>query len=161
MNREAMELKIKQISLAKHFWGLATSFIAVLAGGWLIVAPYALGFQAYGAGWDDSMKVSFWTGLAVVIVALASLGAFVASLLGELRQVGVIQRRQKVTEPEQEPAPAPATGPADDDFERAMVTLASALAEEMAARHQGQSGQVSKEQVRTETYQDTAERSQP
>ena len=67
-----MELKAKQISLSKHFWGLATSFIAILAGGWLMVAPYALGFQAYGASWDNSTKVSFWTGLGVLIVALAT-----------------------------------------------------------------------------------------
>ena len=103
-------METRNTGLGKHFWGLATSLIALLAGGWLMVAPYALGFQAYGAAWDDQMKVSFWTGLAVVIVALASLGAFMASLLGELRQLGIIQKRQKVVKPvkpAQEPAPAP------------------------------------------------------
>lgn len=154
----------KQISLGKHFWGLATSFIAMLAGGWLMVAPYALGFQAYGVAWDDPTKVSFWTGLAVLVVALASLAAFVSILMDELRQIGVIEKRPKVVQPVPEPAPGPAAGPAartsEDDFERAMVTLASALAEEMAARHQGQSGRVNQEQGRTETYQKPVERSQ-
>lgn len=157
-------MKTKQISLGKHFWGLGTSFIAMLAGGWLMVAPYALGFQAYGAAWDDPTKVSFWTGLAVLLVALASLAAFVSILLDELRQVGVIQRQPKVVQPEPEPAPVPGARPtggaADDDFERAMVTLASALAEEMAARHQGQSGRVNQEQGRAEIYQKPVERSQ-
>lgn len=147
-------METRHTGLGKHFWGLAAGLIALLAGGWLMVAPYALGFQAYGTAWDDQMMVSFWTGLAVAIVALASLGAFMASLLGNLRQLGIIQKRPKVAkpaqEPAQEPAPAQAAGPADDDFERAMITLASALAEEMAERRQGQSGQGSQERVRTE-----------
>jgi len=152
-------METRYTGLGKHFWGLAAGLIALLAGGWLMVAPYALGFQAYGAAWDDQMMVSFWTGLAVAIVALASLGAFTASLLGELRRLGIIQKRQKVAkpaqEPVQEPAPAPAAGPADDDFERAMVMLASALAEEMAERRQGHSSQNSQEWVRTEVQEQT------
>ena len=159
-------METRYTGLGKHFWGLAAGLIALLAGGWLMIAPYALGFQAYGAAWDDQMQVSFWTGLAVVIVALASLGAFMASLLGDLRQLGIIQKRPKVAKPAQapapaqEPAPTPAAGPADDDFERAMITLASALAEEMAERRKDQSGQDSQEQVRMETQAQSGERGQ-
>jgi hypothetical protein len=133
-------METKQISLGKHFWGLGVSIITLLVGGWLMVAPYALGFQPYGAKWIAETQNDFWTGLAVAILSLLSLALVTASLTSDLRPAGVIQARPKTQPvPETEKVPVPAAR--EDDFERAMTKLAAILADDLAEKHRGQSEQ--------------------
>ncbi|HEX8959712.1 MAG TPA: hypothetical protein VF770_07810 [Solirubrobacterales bacterium] len=121
------------ISLGRNLWGLGASLVTLLVGASLIVAPFALGYQPYGADWVSQTSNDFWVGLAVVVVSLAGLGLFVGSLLGDLRAAGVIK-------PEPEPTPAgarsPSLAPSDDDPERAITALAAALAASLAERRQ-------------------------
>lgn len=130
----------QQISLGKHFWGLGVSFITLLVGGWLMIAPYALGYQSYGSSWLAQTKNDFWTGLALVILSLLSLALIAASLIADLRTAGVIQERQK-TEPLPEAEAVPEQAAAEDDFERAMTRLAAVLADDLAERHRKDSEQ--------------------
>ncbi len=143
-------MQTQHFSFGKHFWGLAASFITLLVGGWLMLAPYALGFQAYGATWTNQTILDFWTGLAVALISLVGLAAFAAALVGELRRAGLIQERPR-RKPVQTPASIPATGAGsnENDFERAMATLASALAADLAERRQ-KSGESPAETVMSE-----------
>jgi hypothetical protein len=132
-------METQHISLGKHFWGLGASFITLLVGGWLMLAPYALGYQPSGKAWVNQTILDFWTGLGVAVISLISLAAFTATLVGELRRAGIIQERPK-PKAAQTPAPAaiPATGPTEDEFEHAMTVLASALATDLAEKRHGE-----------------------
>jgi flagellar biosynthesis/type III secretory pathway M-ring protein FliF/YscJ len=137
-------METQQISLGKHFWGLGVSFLTLLVGGWLMIAPYALGYQPYGSSWLAQTKNDFWTGLAVAIFSLLSLALIAASLIADLRAAGVIQERQK-TEPLPEAETVPEQAAAEDDFERAMTKLASVLADDLAEKHRKDSEQAAAE----------------
>src|SRR5437588_2345441 len=77
-------------SLSKYICGMAASLIIFLAGGWLILAPFALGYQPYGADWVSQTTNSFVMGICVAVVALISFALFFYSLLGSLRATGVL-----------------------------------------------------------------------
>ncbi len=119
------------ISLGRNLWGLGASLVTLLVGASLIVAPFALGYQPYGADWVSQTSNDFWVGLAVVIVSLAGLGLFVGSLLGDLRAAGVIK-----PEPQPTGARSPSLAASEEDPERAIAALAAALAASLAERRQ-------------------------
>src|SRR5437763_761845 len=80
------------ITLGKYFWGLGASLLALLIGAWLMVAPFALGYQPYGDSWTGATTNDFWLGLAVVVVSLVGLALFAGSLLVALRGMGATAR---------------------------------------------------------------------
>ena len=57
-------------TLGKYICGMAASLIIFLAGGWLILASFALGYQPYGAAWMSQTTNSFVVGICVAVVAL-------------------------------------------------------------------------------------------
>ena len=125
------------INLAKYAWALAASLISLIVGGWLVLAPFALGYQPYGASWTNQTTNSFWVGIAVVVVSLASIFLFVASLRGEIRPFEATrpETQPAAPAPERAPAEAPSAAPLPDgEFERSMTALVSALAADLAAR---------------------------
>lgn len=127
------------IPMGKYYWGIGASLLTLLAGGWLILAPFALGYQAGNSGsWTATTMNDFWVGIGLVIVAAACLMAFALALVGTLRSAGVVavrphQRRHQVV-----PAPAPASAAptlADrPDLDQAMVALTAALEADLAER---------------------------
>ena len=127
------------VGLGKYFWGLGAALLSLLAGGWLMLAPFALGYQPSGAAWSDATRNNFWVGLAVVLLAAIGTVLFARSLVAELRAAGVIERRPR-PEPVESAAVAPAvaglpaTSTQHDEFERALTTLAAALASDLAER---------------------------
>ena len=138
-------------SLSKYLVGMAASLLLFLAGGWLILAPFALGYQPYGADWVSQTTNNFATGIPVAVVALVAFGFFFAALLGTLRAAGVLAARKQ---PEQAPAAfQPAAGlalvpaPAQSDLDRTLSTLAAALAADLSARRQGGNAQVSDQSI--------------
>ena len=140
-----------RLTLGKYLWGMAASLIVGLAGGWLILAPFALGYQPYGADWVNQTTNNFATGIPVAVVAVVAFGFFFAALLGALRAAGVLAARKQ---PEQAPATfQPATGlalvpaPAQNDLDRTLSTLAAALAADLNARRQGGNAQVSDQSI--------------
>jgi hypothetical protein len=79
-------------TLGKYLIGMGASLLIFLAGGWLILAPFALGYQPYGADWVNQTTADFATGIPVVAVALVVFAFFFASLLGPYAQRACGQR---------------------------------------------------------------------
>jgi hypothetical protein len=74
------------------------SLLSLLIGAWLMVAPFALGYQRSGANWTSATSNSFWLGLAIVVVSLIGVQLFAWSVLRQARQAGVLpKQRQRAT----------------------------------------------------------------
>src|ERR1700730_3306621 len=136
-----------RLTVGKHIWGMAASLIILLAGGWLILAPFALGYQPYGADWVSQTTNDFWVGIPVAVVALVSFMLFFVSLIASLRAAGVLfaqprpQPQALASTPGsalmQTPAPVtPATYQGQSDLDRTLATLAAALAADLNNRRQ-------------------------
>ena len=135
-------MSVTRPSLGKYICGMVASLVIFLAGGWLILAPFALGYQLYGADWVSQTTNDFVVGIPVAVVALISFALFFFSLLGSLRAAGVIAARtrpQAVATPV-ETAPQVAAAPVatanQSDLDRTLATLAQALAADLNARRQ-------------------------
>ncbi len=146
-------MRTTRLALGKYICGMAASLIIFLAGGWLILAPFALGYQPYGADWTNQTVNDFAMGIPVAVVALLSLALFFMSLLGSLRAAGVLVSRprprpQLVPAPYQPQVTAPlgaASNPSDLD--KTLATLAAALAADLTARRQVGSDQQSGQSI--------------
>ena len=134
-------MSVTRPSLGKYVCGMVASLAIFLAGGWLILAPFALGYQPYGADWVSQTTNDFVVGICVAAVALVSFVFFFFSLLGSLRASGVIAARSRVQATPAEATPyagaAPAAAPAQSDLDRTLATLAQALAADLNMRRQG------------------------
>ncbi len=122
-------------SLGKYICGMAASLVIFLAGGWLILAPFALGYQPYGTDWVSVL------GICVAVVALVAFALFFMSLLGSLRATGVLVAPTRVVV--QAPAPyqvqstmPQASAQTQSDLDKTLATLAAALAADLSARRQ-------------------------
>jgi hypothetical protein len=120
---------------------MVASLIIFLAGGWLILAPFALGYQPSGADWTNQTVNDFVVGICVAVVALATFVLFFYGLLGSLRASGVIAARTHVQPVPEIPAQyarpvaaSQASASNQSDLDRTLATLAAALAADMAAR---------------------------
>jgi hypothetical protein len=128
-----------RVSLGEYYWGLGASLLTLLAGGWLILAPFALGYQAgTTGGWTDMTQNDFWVGCGLVLIAVAGLVFFTRGLVAALRAAGVVRARPRPHAKPQPaaaaPAAAPATLPARPQLEQTMALLAEALAADLAER---------------------------
>jgi hypothetical protein len=126
---------------------MATSLIILLAGGWLILAPFALGYQPYGADWVSQTTNDFWVGIPVAVVALVSFMLFFVSLIASLRAAGVLLVQPRLQQQTLAPGPAmmqtpspvvPAAYESQSDLDRTLATLAAALAADLNNRRQAQ-----------------------
>src|SRR5579862_677477 len=88
-------MRTRQLTVSKYICGMVASLIIFLAGGWLVLAPFALGYQPYGADWVSQTTNDFVTGIPVAVVALLSFAFFFLSLLGALRAAGILAARQR------------------------------------------------------------------
>ncbi len=135
-------------TLGKYICGMAATLIIFLAGGWLILAPFALSYQPNGADWTSQTTNNFVVGICVAVVALIAFGLFFYSLLGSSRAAGVITAPTRVvaqpTTPYQVQAPM-SQSPAQNqsDLDKTLATLAAALAADLSARRQAGSDQQS------------------
>src|SRR5215470_1325626 len=60
-----------KIPTGKYYWGLGASLLTLLIGGWLILAPFALGYQNGNSGsWTAMPQNDVWAGCGVVLVSL-------------------------------------------------------------------------------------------
>jgi hypothetical protein len=132
-------MKTTRPSLGKFVCGMAASLIIFLAGGWLILAPFALGYQPYGADWVSQTTNSFVVGICLAVVALVAFVLFFYSLLGSLRATGVLVAPSRIVAqaPVANQAPMPqTTAQPQSDLDKTLATLAAALAADLNARHQ-------------------------
>ena len=96
-------------------WALAVG----LAGGWLMLSPWALGDQPSGKDWTSVTRAEFFTGLGLAVLALAGLVLVASQAVRSLREAGVLAGRR---------APGEVNSP---EFESALVGLAQALTREL------------------------------
>ncbi len=135
-------MSVTRPSLGKYICGMVASLAIFLAGGWLILAPFALGYQSYGADWVSQTTNDFVVGICVAVVALIAFALFFFSLLGSLRAAGVIavRSRSQAVALQAETAPRAAAAPVatsnQSDLDRTLATLAQALAADLSARRQ-------------------------
>ncbi|WP_219471147.1 hypothetical protein [Nonomuraea rhizosphaerae] len=117
--------------MIRKFVGAVVAALALMAGLWLMIAPFALGTQPENADWTNPTTSEFFTGLGVAIVGLAGALAFAAAIHEELVVRGLVAVRQKkVAEPEPEPvAPAPQSSSAE--LATLLAPLVEALREDL------------------------------
>ena len=135
-------MSVTRPSTGKYICGMVASLAIFLAGGWLILAPFALGYQAYGADWVSQTANDFVVGICVAAVALIGFAIFFTSLLGSLRAAGVVAARQRPqavaipagTTPQAATVPVAASN--QSELDRTLATLAQALAADLNARRQ-------------------------
>ena len=140
-------MRTTHFTLSKHICGMVASLIIFLAGGWLVLAPFALGYQPYGASWDSQTTNDFATGIPVAVLALVSFAFFFVSLLGSLRAAGILVARQRPQAQAAVATQVPAAVPSvpatqQSDLDRTLSTLAAALAADLTARRQAGSNQL-------------------
>ena len=127
--------------MTKYFIGAIGSLGGMLIGAWLVLAPFALAYQPSGAGWADPTYVDFWSGLAILVFSLVGLIMYVLGLVGELRRLGVIEkRREEEPQPQQAQAqvsgtPVAPTGAetptSSGDIEQILLPLVTAMLQDM------------------------------
>ena len=107
--------------------GLGWSLLAGLTGGWLVLAPWALGQQG-GGDWTTVTKNEFGSGLGLILLAVVGIAIVGAQTVRTLREAGAI-------------APPRATTQADGvtaspEMEKALIALAQALADDLDAHRE-------------------------
>jgi hypothetical protein len=117
--------------------GVVGAVFAMLVGGWLMLAPFALGYQPDGADWADPTHADFWAGLGLLVLGAIVLVASTVDLVGRLRAAGAITSRRPApaaAEPAAPPAPA-----RDDELTALLKPLIAALGQdaERGASHNG------------------------
>lgn len=112
--------------LVRYVVGVVWSVLAWLAGGWLILSPWALGSQG-AATWSSATWNFVASGTALVVVAALALMVTVRSLIADLRDIGMV--RARVSRPKARPAPAAAA--IAEDPQASLTLLARALADEL------------------------------
>ncbi|MGP3960885.1 hypothetical protein ACTWPT_33240 [Nonomuraea sp. 3N208] len=116
--------------MIRKFVGAVAASLAVLAGLWLMIAPFALGTQPENADWTDITLSEFFTGLGVAVVGLVGVVSFAMALHEELVARGLVVVRPRVTESEHEAVPS---GPQASSAELAalLAPLVEALREDL------------------------------
>ncbi|WP_433436034.1 hypothetical protein [Nonomuraea sp. CA-141351] len=99
--------------MIRKFVGTVAAALAVLAGLWLMISPFALGTQPENADWTNATQSEFFSGLGVAVVGLIGAICFVAAIHEELVVRGLVVVRQRQAEPEPEPVPAPQASSAE------------------------------------------------
>jgi hypothetical protein len=107
--------------------GLGWSLVAGLTGGWLVLAPWALGQQG-GGDWTTVTKNEFGSGIGLIVLAVAGIAIVVAQTVRTLREAGAL-------------APSRTSGQADGvtaspEMEKALIALAQALADDLDAHRE-------------------------
>jgi hypothetical protein len=143
-------------NVGKYIVGMVASLLLLLAGGWLILAPFALGYQRYGADWTSQTVNDFTVGIPAAVVALGAFLLFFFALLGALRAAGMLAARQQAQQPTTAPVayPSPmgapqASGSNQSDLDRTLATLAAALAADLTTRRQGSTDQQTGQSIET------------
>jgi hypothetical protein len=111
---------------------LAWSLIMGLAGGWLILSPWAVGQQPSSGDWTAVTNAQVRTGVGLLVLAIIGLVLAIAEGVSLLREAGVLVRGAPASEPGEAPLAArdrPAAS--TEDLDRALISLASTLAADL------------------------------
>ncbi|PWH05971.1 hypothetical protein DEO23_09090 [Brachybacterium endophyticum] len=114
--------------MTRRLIGAIASLLAMMAGLWLVLSPFALGFQKKDADWTDATLADVWTGLPIALVGLVGVIVFAAAISKHMVQSGFIAPRPApahATEAQQ--APQAAAAPAASDRSREMDAMLEPL----------------------------------
>ena len=121
--------------MIKYLFGAVGALGGMLAGAWLMLAPFALAYQPSGAAWTEPTYPDFWSGLAILVVSLIGLLMYVLGLVEELRRRGIIERREESEAQQVQAAGMPAVGGTQPgsaaDVEQILLPLVNAMLEDM------------------------------
>jgi hypothetical protein len=115
--------------MIRRLMGTLAAFLVLLAGAWLVLAPFALGTQASGQAWTTETRTDVWTGAGVLVIGLAGVAAFVAALRQDLADRGLAAR------PTPLPIPDPEQ-PKTDDLVPLLRPLVAALTADLEREHE-------------------------
>lgn len=118
--------------MIRKFVGTVAAALAVLAGLWLMIAPFALGTQPENADWTSATQSEFFSGLGVAVVGLIGAICFAAAIYEELVVRGLVEVRRRKAEPEPEPVPAPAPQASSAELASLLAPLVEALREDLS-----------------------------
>jgi hypothetical protein len=108
-------------------FGLGWSLVTGMAGGWLVLAPWALGEQ--GAGdWTTVTRNELGTGLGLITLAVLALLVVTVQSVRSLRGVGAAAPPR--------PARSEAGVVSSPEMEQALIALAQALADDLDSQHE-------------------------
>ncbi|MFD1934839.1 MULTISPECIES: hypothetical protein [Nonomuraea] len=116
--------------MIRRFVGAVAAALALLAGLWLMIAPFALGTQPEADDWIDATGTEFFTGLGVAVIGLVGVAAFAAAIHEDLVARGLVTVRQRAPEPEPIAQPAPA-GTSSAELATMLAPLVEALREDL------------------------------
>jgi hypothetical protein len=104
-----------------------------LAGGWLMLSPWALGQQPSGKDWTSVTQTEFFTGLGLVVLAVLGAALVGMQAIRGLRQTGVLAGGAGRSRAGAQAARGPGSGAeaGSEEFESALVSLAQALTREL------------------------------
>lgn len=111
-------------------FGLGWSVIAGVAGGWLVLSPWALGDQG-GGDWTTVTRSEVGAGLGLIVLALIGIGLVVMEIVGWMRASGLVRERA--------PRSQAASQATSAEMEKALLDLAQSLARDMQREHVAQS----------------------
>ena len=121
--------------MIKYLFGAVGALGGMLAGAWLMLAPFALAYQPSGAAWTKPTYTDFWSGLVILVVSLIGVLMYVLGLVEELRRRGIIERREEPETQQVQAAGMPAVGGAQPgsaaDVEQILLPLVNAMLEDM------------------------------
>lgn len=125
---------------APYIAGLAGASAVALAGVWLVIAPFASGYQPDGADWVDATLVGVASGAALILLGLVTMIVLVRALRAEARRRGITPRTVEQTATGDEP-PSDDEAPDDladepADLEAVLAPLAAALLEDLRNGHE-------------------------
>ena len=111
---------------------LAWSLIMGLAGGWLILSPWAVGQQPSSGDWTVVTNAQVRTGVGLLVLAIIGLVLAIAEGVSVLREAGVLVRGVPAAEPgEARSAARDRPAASTEDLDRALISLASTLAADL------------------------------
>lgn len=150
--------------MTKYFIGMAGALGGMLAGGWLMLAPFALAYQTSGAGWTNPTYTDFWSGLVILVVSLIGLIMYALGLVEELRRRGVIEREETPEAQQVQAAGMPAVGSATQagssggDIEQVLLPLVTAMLKDMQDQRREENGGTPSQSGATPNQQPDPER---
>ena len=123
--------------MTKHVVGMVGAVLGFLGGLWLILAPFAQGYQPSGASWADATVNDFWVGIGLALVSLIGFAAYALSLREEMIARGILERRERKEEAAPEPQPQEQAAYAGNaSIEQAIVPLLNEMLKDMQRQHQ-------------------------
>ncbi|MGH3322316.1 MAG: hypothetical protein ACRDN9_19520 [Streptosporangiaceae bacterium] len=116
--------------MSRYLAGLAVATGGVLAGGWLILSPFALGYQPAGRDLTLPAVVNIASGIGVVVVSAVTILLWGVAWRARLRDDGVLPQKRRDRPSAASPGPSDSTEPSPKELQALLAPLVAALADD-------------------------------